>query len=69
MKNFIMNDTQEAQFKAWSEKQPKRHYRAAGDMGTSQFQFIFTETNVGVCLTVKNVDNDQELDLTDYDSF
>ena len=69
MKHFKMDDDQEKLFNAWAEKQTKRHYRAKGDAGFSQFQFIFTETNVGTALVVRNVETKEELDLTDYASW
>ena len=69
MMNFTVDDEQEKKFKEWAKRQPKRSARAAGDAGFSQFEFIFNETNVGTVLTVRNIDNGEKLDLTDYKSW
>lgn len=69
MINFTMTQEQYAKFNQWVETQPKFNSRQAGDIGAESFQFIFTRTNCGPCLTVKNTINGEELDLTDYDAF
>lgn len=66
---FELTPDQEKKFKEWASSQPKESPRGAGDLGVWPYQFIFTRTNCGDCLTIKNTISGDEIDLTDYESF
>lgn len=69
MINFPLTPEQESKFQEWAKTQPKYNSRQAGDIGAEPYEFIFVRTNCGLTLRVKNVINNEEIDLTEWDSF
>lgn len=67
MKQFELDDAQEAQFEAWrkSQKEKDPHIATAGERWT----FMFTPTGLGTVVKVKDELLKEELDLTDWENW
>lgn len=67
MKQFELDDAQEAQFEAWRKIQKEKDPRIA--TAGERWTFMFTPTGLGTVVKVKDELLKEELDLTDWENW
>jgi hypothetical protein len=65
--NFSLTDLQIAKFEAWRNEMWKRNDNP-GSVG-GQFTFKFIPTSIGTIVKVHYYHTDEEIDITDYNTF
>lgn len=62
---FELNKEQVEKFNKWAKK---HKWRPLGTIGGT-YTFTFTDTSLGTVVKVKNNANNEEIDISDYDSW